>query len=64
MNSNPKMKDLDEAKKCFDKHDIEEKYTKYKNDLEEIDIEYECNTCGKKIYLSYKLDGISLKEGA
>ena len=62
MSNNPKMKDLDKAKKCFEEHDVEEKYTGYKNDLNEIDIEYECNTCGRKISLSYILYGVSVDE--
>jgi len=56
-----KMKGLDEAKKCFEEHEVEE--IRYEHNLEDTKVEYECNTCGRKIYLSYTLDRVSIEEG-
>ena len=60
MSNNPKMKDLEKSEYCFIEHDVEEK--RHEHHLREVNIEYECNTCGRKIYLSYILDGVSVEE--
>lgn len=60
MSDNPKMKDFKKSEECFTKHNVEE--TRYEHHFEEAEVEYQCNTCGRKIYLSYILDGVSVEE--
>ena len=61
MSENIKMKDLSKTTECFSEHDVEE--IRYEHHMDEANVEYECNTCGRRISLSYKLDGVSVSEG-
>ncbi len=56
-----KMKDRDEAQKCFYEHDVEE--VRYEHHFNDVNVEYKCNTCDKVINMSYKLDVVSISKG-
>ena len=53
-------KTLEDIKSCFRNHDVEK--IRSDHNLEESNIEHRCDTCGRKIYLSYKFDSASIKE--